>query len=272
LADGLYGDLYVFFVLTLFFSYRNTKMESENGEKHQGVKVSVRIRPLNAQEIAQGCDNSVRVGGALDGIAKTIALGPKTMEFDAVFDANSTQAQVYTHSTLSLLEGFFTGYNATIFAYGQTGSGKTFTMGSEFMLQDEDIEYRGVIPRVMKEVLERAKLLYEEKMTAVVLKLSYLEIFNDDIYDLLVERQGRTSLNALSVRDDGQKGIVVNGLIEHEVKSIEQVAELMKLASSNRATAATSMNATSSRSHAICTLSMEQHPVSGIRIKYPFVI
>ncbi|ETV79261.1 hypothetical protein, variant 1 [Aphanomyces astaci] len=211
----------------------------------QGVKVYVRVRPMSASEVEQGCDSAFAAEAA------SITLGPKTYAFDEVFNATESQDHVFTHSAAGLLDGFFEGYNTTVFAYGQTGSGKTYTMG---------VEHGGVIPHVVSDVFSRGKKLDTDKMTTVVLKMSYLEIFNEEVFDLLAS----TPTTSLAVRDDLKRGIIVAGLSEHVVRSTDEVNQLLLQGAGRRATASTGMNDTSSRSHAICTLSMHQQPAEGM--------
>ncbi|KAF0754246.1 hypothetical protein AaE_005410, partial [Aphanomyces astaci] len=211
----------------------------------QGVKVYVRVRPMSASEVEQGCDS------AFAAEASSITLGPKTYAFDEVFNATESQDHVFKHSAAGLLDGFFEGYNTTVFAYGQTGSGKTYTMG---------VEHGGVIPHVVSDVFSRGKKLDTDNMTTVVLKMSYLEIFNEEVFDLLAS----TPTTSLAVRDDLKRGIIVAGLSEHVVRSTDEVNQLLLQGAGRRATASTGMNDTSSRSHAICTLSMHQQPAEGM--------
>ncbi|CCI42806.1 unnamed protein product [Albugo candida] len=210
------------------------------------VKVAVRVRPLSSTEIAHANENClqlqstrIRVGLQQD----------KEFDFDAVYPPESNQEDIYTQLIPPLLDRFFDGYNATVFAYGQTGSGKTYTMGNEFKLSLKP-QNRGIIPRCMEDIFDRMR----QTSGDVSLKISYLEVLNEEIHDLLVVS---TSTN-LSIRDDGKRGICIPGLSEHTVESLEQVAEFLQCGTLNRKTASTSMNATSSRSHAICTLTMEQ--------------
>nr|CCA18975.1 PREDICTED: kinesin family member 4 isoform 2 putati [Albugo laibachii Nc14]CCA24827.1 predicted protein putative [Albugo laibachii Nc14] len=210
------------------------------------VKVAVRVRPLSSTETAHANENClqiqksrIRVGCQQD----------KEFDFDAVYSPESTQEEIYTKLIPPLLDRFFDGYNATVFAYGQTGSGKTYTMGNEFKLSLKPTD-RGIIPRCMEDIFDRMR----QTGGKVVLKISYLEVLNEEIHDLLVVP---TSTN-LSIRDDGKRGICIAGLSEHTVESLEQVAEFLQCGTLNRKTASTNMNATSSRSHAICTLTMEQ--------------
>ncbi|CAK4121777.1 unnamed protein product [Aphanomyces euteiches] len=210
-----------------------------SGAEKQGVKVYVRVRPMSTMEKEQGCANAFVPEDA------AITLGPKKYTFDQVFDGSMSQKNVFNKSAATLLDGFFEGYNATVFAYGQTGSGKTYTMG---------VDHGGVIPQVVDEIFARGKEL-EDKMTNIVLKMSYLEIFNEEVFDLLAGTP-----TSLAVRDDVKGGVVVTGLSKHQVNSTEEVKQLLTQGAARRATASTGMNDTSSRSHAICTLSMHQQP------------
>ncbi|CAK4690844.1 unnamed protein product [Aphanomyces euteiches] len=210
-----------------------------SGAEKQGVKVYVRVRPMSTMEKEQGCANAFVPEDA------AITLGPKKYTFDQVFDGSMSQKNVFNKSAATLLDGFFEGYNATVFAYGQTGSGKTYTMG---------VDHGGVIPQVVDEIFARGKEL-KDKMTNIVLKMSYLEIFNEEVFDLLAGTP-----TSLAVRDDVKGGVVVTGLSEHQVNSTEEVKQLLTQGAARRATASTGMNDTSSRSHAICTLSMHQQP------------
>ncbi|KDO21649.1 hypothetical protein SPRG_12890 [Saprolegnia parasitica CBS 223.65] len=222
-------------------------MTASAARPDDGVKVVVRVRPMSSAEKAQGSASAV----SLD--STTVSLGPKTFAFDHVFGPTVGHDDVYAKSAAPLLDGFFAGYNATIFAYGQTGSGKTYTMGTNF-----DSGVAGVIPSVMADVFARAATLLDTKMTTTVLKLSYLEILNEEVFDLLAHGPP----DSLRISDDPKKGVVVVGLSEHTVASLEDVKDLLVRGGKQRATASTSMNDTSSRSHAICTLTMQQHPAS----------
>ncbi|GAB9468919.1 Kinesin family member 4 isoform 2 putati [Globisporangium polare] len=223
------------------------------------VQVAVRVRPLSASEEAQASEACVQAVGTLVLLGGS---GGKQFDFDAAFPPQVQQQQVYEQLVAPLIDRFFDGYNATVFAYGQTGSGKTFTMGNEFKLSVAPAD-RGIIPRAMDDIFRRVEIASEDKKTVV--KVSYLEILNEEIYDLLSEASNSSSAasasssTGLSVRDEGKRGIVVAGLSEHNVESITQVASLLHAGALRRATASTVMNAQSSRSHAICTVTMEQY-------------
>ena len=152
-----------------------------------------------------------------------------------------------------LVSSCFKGYNGTVLAYGQTGSGKTFTMSGSAAKN----ELHGMIPRAIESLFKNVERRKAEFTFA--LKLSYLEIHNDDVRDLLTLSDDKTT--ALMIRENPVKGVTVAGLTEHLVSSATEMAELLQKGSDSRATAGTEMNATSSRSHAICTITVEQTPL-----------
>ncbi|KAG1711623.1 hypothetical protein DVH05_008870 [Phytophthora capsici] len=162
-----------------------------------------------------------------------------------------------------MLDKFFDGYNATVFAYGQTGSGKTYTMGNEFNANVASTEL-GIIPRVIEKIFKR--VTSSPNPQHFLIKVSYLEILNEEIHDLLAQPtpESLQVSTGLSIRGDGDRGIVVVGLSEHTVDSTEQAGELLRAGALARATASTGMNAQSSRSHAICTIAMEHHDVRTV--------
>ncbi|KAF1328891.1 Kinesin family member 4 isoform 2 putati, partial [Globisporangium splendens] len=248
-------------------SSSSTAASSRRHCDSSNIQVAVRVRPLSANEQVQGSEPCVSVAGS------HVLLGGDTgkqFEFDAVFPVDVEQQFVYESLIAPLLDRFFDGYNATVFTYGQTGSGKTFTMGNEFKLSVASAD-RGIVPRVMDDIFRTVVNAPESKN--IIVKVSYLEILNEEIYDLLSDASNNGSASAsagLAVRDEGKRGIVVTGLSEHQVESITEVASLLQAGALQRATASTTMNAQSSRSHAICTLTMEQHDTvnEGVEARY----
>ena len=139
------------------------------------------------------------------------------------------------------------GYNGTIFAYGQTGCGKTHTM-----LGTEDNP--GIIPNCFKHIFGYIDANTNE--TKFLVRCSYLEIYNEEIHDLLVD-QGRNQPAKLELKEDPNKGIFVKDLNCFIVKSIPEIEKAMNFGSNNRKVAETNMNSTSSRSHCIFTVYLE---------------
>ncbi|XP_013208074.1 kinesin-like protein KIF18A [Microtus ochrogaster] len=163
--------------------------------------------------------------------------------FDAVFDETSTQMEVFEHTTKPILHSFLNGYNCTVLAYGATGAGKTHTMlGSA----DEP----GVMYLTMLDLFKSMDEIKEEKVCSTA--VSYLEVYNEQIRDLL------TNSGPLHVREDAQKGVVVQGLTLHQPKSSEEILQLLDNGNKNRTQHPTDINASSSRSHAVFQIYLRQ--------------
>ncbi|KAM9816877.1 kinesin-like protein KIF18A [Neosynchiropus ocellatus] len=227
------------------------------------VKVVVRVRPVSENEKRESCRNVIQV---VDN--HMLIFDPKEEDqscfgaqrvrnrninkrankdlkfvFDNVFGENSTQADIFENTTKGVLDGVMNGFNCTVFAYGATGAGKTHTMlGS----QSEP----GVMYRTMKELFRRMDDAKEEKEFAVA--FSYLEVYNEQIRDLLA------NVGPLAVREDSTKGVVVQGLTRHKPKSAEHLLEALDFGNRNRTQHPTDANATSSRSHAVFQIYLQQ--------------
>ncbi|CAH0522205.1 unnamed protein product [Peronospora belbahrii] len=240
------------------YSTFTTPLIDKRALKLESIQVAVRVRPLSSKERLQGSKTCVNV------VNTSVVVAEKQFDFDAVFPSTMQQENVYTTLVKPLMNEFFDGYNVTVLAYGQTGSGKTYTMGNEFASSVSRTD-RGIIPRVIDHIFERINANPQH----FVVKMSYLEVSNEEIIDLLVKTFCCTNTSlptntGLSVRGDGDRGIFVSGLSEHVVNSASQARAFLCSGAQVRATASTSMNGRSSRSHAICTLSMEQHEASFV--------
>ncbi|KAE9098976.1 hypothetical protein PF007_g16061 [Phytophthora fragariae] len=186
---------------------------SSDGNESNAVQVAMRVRPLSVNEAAQGSESCVDV------VNSSVLLADKQLDFDAAFAASTQQESVFSALVSPMIDQIFDGYNATVFAYGQTGSGKTYTMGNEFAARVGPAE-RGVIPRVIDTVFQRVQA--SSNPEHFVVKLSYLEILNEEVRDLLASSADTPmfSSSGLSVRGDSDRGIVVSGLSEHIVSSV----------------------------------------------------
>lgn len=163
-------------------------------------------------------------------------------------NANHTTNKIPTPQQ-KLLEGL----NLTVLAYGQTGSGKTFTMGTNYDTKS------GIIPSAVTSLFESVKALKDSNVT---IKMSYLEIYNEEIKDLLA-KSSTDDKRVLKVCENLGGEVSVSNLSYVPVTCPEQVSTLMQAASLNRATGSTNMNAVSSRSHAICTIYVERTKNDG---------
>ncbi|XP_068514650.1 kinesin-like protein KIF17 isoform X1 [Anas acuta] len=154
--------------------------------------------------------------------------------------------QIYNEVAYPLVEGVTEGYNGTIFAYGQTGSGKSFTMQG---VVDPSTE-KGIIPRAFEHIFESIQCAENTKF---LVRASYLEIYNEDVRDLL----GADTKQKLELKEHPEKGVYVKGLSLHTVHSVVQCERIMEMGWRNRAVGYTLMNKDSSRSHSIFTIHME---------------
>ncbi|XP_053989856.1 chromosome-associated kinesin KIF4A-like [Hylaeus volcanicus] len=147
-----------------------------------------------------------------------------------------------------MVKHIFQGYNVTILAYGQTGSGKTHSMGTNY----DETEDCGVIPRAVNDIFH---IISSKEDWSFRVTVSFMELYQEQLYDLLTEKQ--RSQSVVDIRDDG-KNIKVAGVVEKEVENARETLECLMQGSLGRATGATAMNAQSSRSHAIFTLCVHQ--------------
>ena len=171
--------------------------------------------------------------------------------FDRIFDENITQGEVYEASTRPLLDSVLDGYNATVFAYGATGCGKTHTITGTVMQP-------GIIFMTMQELFERVAECSEEKVTEI--SLSYLEIYNETIRDLL---SPGTQPKGLMLREDSNQAVSVAGLSSHRPQNVEEVMEMIMRGNELRTMSPTEANATSSRSHAVLQINVAQRDKSA---------
>ncbi|XP_002158951.2 kinesin-like protein KIF17 [Hydra vulgaris] len=217
----------------------------------EAVKVIVRCRPLNSREINLKCINIVEMDDSL-GLCRLLKPDsesvepPKSFTFDGVFNVDSVTESIYADICFPLVEGCVEGYNGTVFAYGQTGCGKSFSMQG---IEDPPSQ-RGIIPRAFEHIFESIQVSDNSKF---LIHASYLEIYNEDIRDLL----GIDLKAKLDVKEHPDSGIYVKGLTKSACHSIKDMEKLMKKGSQNRSVGATLMNADSSRSHSIFTIYVE---------------
>ncbi|KAI1453728.1 kinesin heavy chain [Annulohypoxylon moriforme] len=224
------------------------------------VRVIARIRPLLEKEL----DKDVIVHSASNDDGKTSNVvkipNPKneseefSFTFNGVYDQATTQEELFTAEVAPHLKSLFNGLDVTIFAYGVTGTGKTHTMRGGLKLAE-----RGVIPRLLSGVFRRAKKIAKDSdgETTVVVALSYYEIYNDKVFDLLEPPEKRTP-SGLPLRAEANGKTVVAGLSERPCEDLKDFERLYIEANNNRVTAATKLNAHSSRSHAILRVKLIQ--------------
>uniref|UniRef100_A0A672GCR1 Kinesin-like protein n=1 Tax=Salarias fasciatus TaxID=181472 RepID=A0A672GCR1_SALFA len=220
-------------------------------EVSDNVKVVVRCRPLNQKEKTMGHKQAVVV----DEIRGTITVNkletpqepPKTFTFDTVFGPDSKQLDVYNLTARPIIDSVLEGYNGTIFAYGQTGTGKTFTMEGVRAVP----ELRGIIPNSFAHIF--GHIAKAEGDTRFLVRVSYLEIYNEEVRDLL----GKDQMQRLEVKERPDVGVYIKDLSGYVVNNADDMDRIMTLGHKNRSVGATNMNEHSSRSHAIFTITIE---------------
>ncbi|KAH7377294.1 P-loop containing nucleoside triphosphate hydrolase protein [Pyrenochaeta sp. MPI-SDFR-AT-0127] len=168
----------------------------------------------------------------------------QTFAFDRVFDDTTSQGDVYESTTKPLLDSVLEGYNATVFAYGATGCGKTHTITGT-------AQQPGIIFMTMQELFEKISEVQEEKVTEIT--LSYLEIYNETIRDLLVEGGSKQTL---MLREDANQAVSVAGLSSHRPQNVQEVMDIIVRGNEYRTMSPTEANATSSRSHAVLQINV----------------
>uniref|UniRef100_A0A8C5A680 Kinesin-like protein n=1 Tax=Gadus morhua TaxID=8049 RepID=A0A8C5A680_GADMO len=228
---------------------------TNNEAKVIPVRVALRCRPLVPKELNEGCECCLTFS---PGEPQVIVGTEKAFTYDYVFDPMAEQEEVFTVAVSPLLSGLFKGYHATVLAYGQTGSGKTFSMGGTYTSAQEDQPCVGVIPRVIQRIFQEKD---KGGSCDFTLTVSYLEIYNEDILDLLCPSKDKP---AISIREDPKEGIKIVGLTERVVRSAQEMVACLELGNSSRTVGSTAMNAESSRSHAIFTITLEQRSDSMV--------
>jgi len=216
------------------------------------VKVVVRIRPISSEEQRNGnkvCAEAFQDRGLI------VVKSPdndeldqaKNFFFDAVFAATCTQREIYDTCAASVVESVLSGYNGTIFAYGQTGAGKTHTMEGKA----DPPHLRGIIPNSFQHIFDFVAAADKSKQFLV--RASYLEIYNEEIRDLL----SKDPKNSLELKENIDTGVYVKDLTFFVVRNATEIDHVMQAGKKNRSTGATLMNQTSSRSHAIFQIIVE---------------
>ncbi|CAK1555892.1 unnamed protein product [Leptosia nina] len=224
------------------------------------VKVAVRVRPFNSREIARESKCIIEMSGNTTVIVNPklppgTKESPKSFNFDFSYWSHnpsdpefSSQIMVYKDIGEEMLQHAFDGYNICIFAYGQTGAGKSYTM----MGRGEDGQ-EGIIPQICKDLFRRIRQTTSEDLKYSV-EVSYMEIYCERVRDLLNPK----NKGNLRVREHPALGPYVEDLSKLAVMSYQDIYDLIDEGNKARTVAATNMNETSSRSHAVFTIFFTQ--------------
>ncbi|XP_037389426.1 kinesin-like protein KIF1C [Pygocentrus nattereri] len=222
------------------------------------VKVAVRVRPFNNRETNRGAKCVIQMQDKSTCIInpKQPKDAPKSFTFDYSYWSHSTdegpafasQRQVYLDIGEEMLLHAFEGYNVCIFAYGQTGGGKSYTM-----MGKQEPDQQGIIPQLCEDLFKRTAENTDPDLSFSV-EVSYMEIYCERVRDLLNPK----SRGPLRVREHPIMGPYVEDLSKMAVTNYSDIADLMDCGNKARTVAATNMNETSSRSHAVFTILFTQ--------------
>ncbi|XP_068819959.1 kinesin-like protein KIF1A isoform X18 [Capricornis sumatraensis] len=222
------------------------------------VKVAVRVRPFNSREMSRESKCIIQMSGSTTTIVnpKQPKETPKSFSFDYSYwshtspeDINyASQKQVYRDIGEEMLQHAFEGYNVCIFAYGQTGAGKSYTM-----MGKQEKDQQGIIPQLCEDLFSRINDTTNDNMSYSV-EVSYMEIYCERVRDLLNPK----NKGNLRVREHPLLGPYVEDLSKLAVTSYNDIQDLMDSGNKARTVAATNMNETSSRSHAVFNIIFTQ--------------
>ncbi|XDC67889.1 hypothetical protein R6Z07M_019071 [Ovis aries] len=242
--------------------------------KAQQLTVALRIRPLNDTELEEGAAVIAhKVGDQMvvlmdpsedpEDPLRTHRSREKTFIFDVVFDQHASQEDVYLATTQQLVEGVVSGYNATVFAYGPSGAGKTHTM---LGMDTEPGIYLQTLSGLFQ-AIEEAR-----DSTDCSVSMSYLEIYNEVIRDLLSPSSG-----FLDLREDSRGSIQIAGITEVSTSNAQEIMQLLTKGNRQRTQEPTATNKTSSRSHAVLQVIVRRrgrgaHPAEEVRVGRLFMV
>ncbi|MCO5597819.1 hypothetical protein L7F22_051903 [Adiantum nelumboides] len=227
---------------------RSSRVGKDDNGVSGRVRVAVRLRPKNSEELRNDADFADYV--ELMPELKRLKLRKnnwdcETFQFDEILNETASQKRVYEVVAKPVVESVLEGYNGTVMAYGQTGTGKTFTLGK---LGEEDAADRGIMVRAMEDIL--ADTSSEQDSIAV----SYLQLYMETVQDLLAPEKDN-----LSIAEDPRTGDVsLPGATSVEVRDPKSFLELLEAGEANRIAANTKMNTESSRSHALLLVNVKK--------------
>ncbi|CAA9986290.1 kinesin-8, putative [Plasmodium knowlesi strain H] len=234
---------------------KNEKGGSTEKDVTYNMNVVIRCRPMSASEKNEGAKNVIKIldnkmivlldpSDNSDNVLRQNRSREKKYVFDYVFDETSSQEDVYKNSVKCLIDAVIAGYNSTVFAYGATGAGKTHTIIGH---KNEP----GIMNMILRDLFDRIKKM--EVMNEYKVKCSFIEIYNENICDLL-----NPSDEYLDVREDPIKGVTVSNIFEVCTTSVEEIMELIHTGNKNRTQEPTDANKTSSRSHGVLQVIVEE--------------
>jgi len=184
-------------------------------------------------------------------------IGKHKYQFEKVFDMETKQKEIFEHIGKEVCDSALNGFNGTIFAYGQTGSGKTYTITGGA----EKLEDRGIIPRALNYIFKETHRRSDYKWTVFI---SYMEIYNNDGFDLLHAESNTRNLEDLPkviLRENQNKQFILYNLSVHKVENEEEALFHLMVGDDNRVIAETPKNDASTRSHCIFMIQIESQKI-----------
>ncbi|KAH8833599.1 P-loop containing nucleoside triphosphate hydrolase protein [Flagelloscypha sp. PMI_526] len=257
----------------------NTPTAKANNDAaiESNINVIIRVRRRSNHEKAENspsiveCDSPKGTDVSIQTSAPTSSFGVvslppvRTYPFDLVFGPDADQSLIYQDVVSPMLDQVLSGYNCTLFAYGQTGTGKTYTMQGDLIPtpMGNPSAHAGMIPRVLFRMFHSL----ETSGADYSVKISYIELYNEELRDLLAhEDTGSSADPGLKIFDDAKKGgVIIQGLEEIPVKDSKDALALLQKGSDRRQIASTKFNDHSSRSHSIfsITVHMKEAAAAG---------
>ncbi|KAG6909696.1 hypothetical protein DXG01_015897 [Tephrocybe rancida] len=263
---------------------RNHKLNPSQDETETNIQVVIRCRRRSEREIqenspsivtstgAKSKDVSIEIAAPVSSLGLVTLPPVRTYPFDLVFGPEADQAMIYHEVVSPMLDEVLMGYNCTLFAYGQTGTGKTYTMQGDLSRtpMGNPSANAGMIPRVLFRLFHQL----ETSKTDFSVKISYIELYNEELRDLLASDfsapngstqpmgMGNKDINkapdnGLKIFDDSSKrGVTIQGLEELVVKDSQAALALLTKGSQRRQIAATKFNDHSSRSHSVFSITV----------------
>nr|XP_014353194.1 PREDICTED: kinesin-like protein KIF12 isoform X2 [Latimeria chalumnae] len=241
-----------FKVCNIWSSLQMEISESANDDreiKESGITVAIRVRPLNSTETSRRDYAVVNCPGK-DSIIVNNGSQGKVFNFDMVFDPNSSQHEVFEYCGIKrLIDLSQEGFSCTIFAFGQTGSGKTYTITGPITPFEKSLKnqpFQGLLQRTFVYLLNSI----QARNTDTVLSASYLEIYNEQVKDLLNPRLS----DSLPVRWSKTRGFYVENLFTVQFETLESIMNVLAEGTRNRQSSSHTLNEYSSRSHTLLTI------------------
>ncbi|XP_076237452.1 kinesin-like protein Klp61F [Calliopsis andreniformis] len=226
-------------------------------EKSQHIQVFVRVRPINNIEISNKSKNIIEIPNDKELIVYEHPQYKysRKFKFDNVFGPSSKQIDVYNAIVSPLLEQVLAGYNCTVLAYGQTGTGKTFTMegiNNASSLHWQSDSTAGLIPRFLNHLFDELQLSESSRYR---INVNFLELYNEELFDLLSSNDDTSKIRLYE--DTSRKGaVIINGLEEVTIHNQDEIQMVLEKGLNRRKTTATLMNAQSSRSHTLFSITV----------------